>query len=111
MFKKFLEKLRNWREQFSKAEEIDPSEFLQMATELRELAETASKLWQGDKAYRARAQRILDEMDQLTAIASKPEFRRLSTEKRQELRQSLILSREQLLKSMGASPPATDTIQ
>ncbi len=111
MFKRIAAKLRQWREARKLAEGIDPGVFLEMATELRELADTASKLWQGDPAYHARAQRIIDEMDQLTRIAAKPEFRRLSPQKRLELRQSLILSREQLLESMHASPPATKVIQ
>lgn len=111
MLRKLFAKWRHWRDIRRQAGDIDPRVFLEMATELRELADTASKLWQSDPAYKARADRIIDEMDQLTRIASRPEFRRLSAQKRLELRQSLILSREQLLQSMTASPPATDIIQ
>jgi len=111
MFAKLIAKWREWRQSRKLAEEIDPSVFLAMAAELRDLADTASKLWQANPPYMARAQRILDEMNQLEHLASRPEFKRLSSQKRQELRQSLLLSRDQLLESMQASPPVTNTIQ
>ncbi|WP_156939541.1 hypothetical protein [Desulfocurvus vexinensis] len=108
---RLMARWRQWREARRVAREIDPAVFLHMAAELREIADAASKLWQEDPSFSARARRILDEMDQLERIAQRPEFRRLSPQKRLELRKSLILSRDQLLESMQASPPPTERIQ
>ncbi|MCK9240782.1 hypothetical protein [Desulfocurvus sp.] len=105
------ERWRQWSEARRLARDIDPAVFLAMAGELREIALAASKLWQDDPSFSARARRILEEMDQLERIAQRPEFRRLSPQKRLELRRSLILSRDQLLETMQASPPPTTTIQ
>jgi hypothetical protein len=91
--------------------EIDPQAFLELTAELRDLAEAASKLWQQEPEFQARVQRIKSDMDQLEALAVRPEFKRLPAERRLEIRKSLVASRQQLLDSMYQVPPPTTTLQ
>lgn len=91
--------------------EIDPRSFLELTAELRDLAEAASKLWQQEPEFQARVQRIRSDMDQLEALATRPEFKRLPAERRLEIKKSLVDSRQQLLDSMYQAPPPTTTIQ
>ena len=111
MFHKLREKWRRVLEARRKAREIAPSTFLALSAELKELAETVSKLRQTDPGFLPRLQRIKQEMAQLEQLAAKPEFKRLPPAKRQELRDSLLSSREQLLESMQSAEPPTRTLQ
>jgi len=91
--------------------EIDPRSFLELTAELRDLAEAASKLWQQEPEFQARVRRIKSDMDQLEALAARPEFKRLPAERRLELKKSLADSRQQLLDSMYQAPTPTSTLQ
>lgn len=91
--------------------EIDPQAFLELAAELHDLAEAASKLWQQEPEFSARVRRIKSDMDQIAALAARPEFKRLPAERRLELKKSLADSRQQLLDSMYQAPPPTTTLQ
>lgn len=93
------------------ARDIDPRAFLELTAELRDLAEAASKLWQQEPEFQARVRRIKSDMDQLEALAARPEFKRLPAERRLELRRSLADSRQQLLDSMYQAPTPTTTLQ
>lgn len=93
------------------ARQIDPEAFKELSTELRDLADKASKLWLEEPRFQARIKRIKVEMEQLEELTSKPEFKRLSPKKRMELRQSLHHSREQLLESMYQASSPTERIQ
>jgi hypothetical protein len=75
------------------------------------LAEAASKLWHQEPEFQERVKRIRTEMAELEKLTSKPEFKRLSPQKRLELRRSLIQSKAQLLESMHAAPSPTSTLQ
>lgn len=91
--------------------EIDPRSFLELTAELRDLAEAASKLWQQEPEFQARVRRIKSDMDQLEALAGRPEFKRLPAERRLELKKSLADSRQQLLESMHQVQPPTTRLQ
>lgn len=91
--------------------EIDPRTFLELTAELRDLAEAASKLWQEEPEFQARVRRIKSDMDQLEALAVRPEFKRLPAERRLEIKKSLVDSRRQLLDSMYQAPPPTTLLQ
>ncbi len=103
-YKEFLE-----RKRFAK--EIDPESFRILAQELRELALVAERLWPVHHKFHTKIKRIQTEMEQLDRLASKPEFRRLSAQKRLQLRQSLIQSREQLIETVQTAPSPTATLQ
>lgn len=84
-----------------------PRAFQDLSRELRELAEIASRVWPGEPAFQTRIKSIRDEMDQLDALTSKPEFRSLPLKKRLELRESLLHSKTQLMDTVSTAPPPT----
>ncbi|GAB6175871.1 hypothetical protein JCM16814_07620 [Desulfobaculum senezii] len=111
MIKKFKQRIRETIQARRRAKEIDPKSFLELSAELLELADAASKLWHSEPRFQTRLRRIREEMAQLEDLASKPEFKRLSPQKRLELRESLLSSRDQLLESLNSAPSPTTTIQ
>ncbi|WP_029460015.1 hypothetical protein [Solidesulfovibrio alcoholivorans] len=93
------------------ARDIHPGTFRAMAAELAELADLASKARPEEQAFQLKARRIREEMRELDRMADRPEFRLLPSKKRQELRESLLSSREQLLKTLSDAPVVTTTRQ
>jgi len=78
-----------------------------MASELVDLAELASKIRPDEQAFQLKTRRIRQEMQELTRMTKRPEFRMLPSKKRLELRESLLTSREQLLQTLSDAPVAT----
>lgn len=111
MFQWIREKAKAWEAQRKLARQIDPRQFKRMAGEIRDLAILAAQLGPPGKDIRQLIRNILTEMDRLSELADKPEFRRLSTGKRLLLRQGLLESREQLLESIESAPAPTQTMQ
>lgn len=93
------------------AREIHPETFRTMAAELADLADLASKVRPEEQAFQLKARRIREEMRELGRMAKRPEFRLLPSKKRLELRESLLSSREQLLKTLSDAPVVTTTRQ
>ncbi|WP_300159109.1 hypothetical protein [Solidesulfovibrio sp.] len=93
------------------ARDIHPESFRVMAAELAELADLASKARPEEQAFQLKARRIREEMRELGRMAKRPEFRLLPSKKRLELRESLLSSREQLLKTLSDAPVVTTTRQ
>lgn len=85
--------------------------FHSMAEELRELTRVAQEILPGEHAFQTRVRRIREEMEQLDELARKPEFKRLPPQKRLELKQSLVASREQLIETVRTAPAPTETLQ
>lgn len=111
MFRKLLEKWYEFLQARRTARAIRPKEFVLLASDLRLLAESASKIRHPEPEFQSRVKRIQDEMRQLEQLADRPEFAKLPREKRLELRKSLILSRQQLIEYMQDAPSPTDVIQ
>lgn len=107
----FKKKLEDWKAHRKLAKEIDPRNFKKMAHEIRDLAILASQLSPRDKDIQTLIRNVVHEMERLSELADRPEFRRLSTGKRLMLRQGLLESREQLLESIESAPSPTETIQ
>jgi predicted nuclease with TOPRIM domain len=105
------DKIEELKRKRALARQIDPQAFRELTTELRELAEMASKLWLDEPQFQERIRRIKTEMAQLEELTAKPEFKRLSPRKRMELRESLHHSRDQLLESMHQAPSPTSRLQ
>ena len=103
--------LKRQGEQQRLAREIDPESFRTLARELHDLALLAEHLWPREHKFQAKIKRIQTEMDQLDRLATKPEFKRLSPQKRLQLRESLIQSREQLMETVQTAPSPTSTLQ
>lgn len=110
--KKWLaRKIREYKERKRFAREIDPETFRTLARELRDLARIAERLWPRQHKFYAKIKRIQSEMEQLDRLASQPEFKRLSAQKRLQLRQSLMQSKEQLIETVQTAPSPTATLQ
>jgi hypothetical protein len=94
-----------------KRRELSPESFKLLADEIRDIATISSKLWLDDHDFQERVRRIHKEMDHLDGLLSKRSFERLSTDKKEELRKSLLVSRDELMKSLKSAPCPTDRIQ
>lgn len=68
-------------------------------------------MWPKQHQFHAKIKRIQSEMEQLDRLASKPEFKRLSAQKRLQLRESLLQSKEQLIETVQTAPSPTATLQ
>ena len=105
---------RRWRRfllRRRKARDIRPEAFRCLTMELRELARVAEGVRPQESDALAKIHRIQKDMEQLEQLTSKREFKRLPPEKRFQLRQSLINSRDQLLASVSSAPSPTSTLQ
>lgn len=91
--------------------ELTAESFRDLARELRELAGLCRALWPRQHAFQERIKRIMDEMEQLDRLAATPQFRRLSSQKRLEIRKSLLHSRNQLMETVQNAPAPTTTLQ
>ena len=111
MFKKLKDMIHNFLETRREHAKIDPYSFHKMAKELEDLTHQAEAFWPYEEEFVAKINRIREEMRQLQDLAKKPEFKRLSPEKRLKLRESLLHSREQLLSGMSNAPTPTDRLQ
>ncbi len=107
----FKTKFNEHRERRRIARQIEPESFRTLARELRDLAVIAQRLWPRQHKFYAKIKRIQTEMEQLDKLASKPEFRRLSPQKRMQLRESLIQSRDQLIETVQTAPSPTSMLQ
>ena len=99
-----LRTVAQWRQT---ARELHPDTFRAMAGELAELAEAAFKIRPEEQAFLLKIRRIRQEMLDLQNMTARPEFRLLPPKKRQELRESLLTSRQQLLKTLSDAPVLT----
>ena len=88
-----------------------PGAFLDLSRELRELAQVASRVWPQEQRFQDRVRSIREEMDQLDLLTAKPEFRRLSVQKRLKLRESLLHSKMQLMDTISTAPAPTSRPQ
>ncbi|CCH50581.1 hypothetical protein [Pseudodesulfovibrio piezophilus] len=107
----FRDKVESFRAQRQLARQIQPRNFKKMAHEIRELAVLASQLSPRGKDIQTLIRNILNEMDRLSDLADRPEFRKLSTGKKILLRQGLLESKEQLLESIESAPSPTERLQ
>jgi hypothetical protein len=103
--------MERYREQRQAARDIEPETFRRLTWEILDLARVAATLGSGDRRLQKKVQRITREMEQLGKLATKPEFKRLSSRKRHALRRSLLASRSQLLETVQAAPTPTSRLQ
>ncbi len=103
--------IHNAKERIRIAKEINPRSFRSMAREISELADACSQVCSPESEMLSKVEKIKSEMVQLTELTHQPKFRKLSVQRKLELRQSLLQSREQILESMQESPSPTKLIQ
>lgn len=111
MFGWIKNKIEAYKANRKLAKQVDPYEFKKAAREIRDLAILAAQLNPKERDIQKLIRNVLVEMDRLSEMADRPEFRRLSTGKRLLLRQGLKESRDQLLESIESAPSPTQTIQ
>jgi predicted nuclease with TOPRIM domain len=93
------------------ARETNAQAFRNLSRELRDLAEIAARVWPETPSFQEKIKNIREEMDQLDDLTNKPEFRLLPLKKRLELRESLILSKTQLMDTVSTAAPPTSRPQ
>ncbi|WP_319542814.1 hypothetical protein [uncultured Pseudodesulfovibrio sp.] len=111
MFGWFKRKIEELKAQRKLARQIDPRRLKAMALEIRDLAALAAQLNPKERDIQKLIRNVLVEMDRLSELADRPEFKRLSTGKRLLLRQGLKESRDQLLETIESAPAPTQTVQ
>nr|WP_287413124.1 hypothetical protein [Pseudodesulfovibrio sp.] len=111
MFGWFKNKIQDLKAQRKLARQIAPRRLKEMAMEIRDLAVLAAQLNPRERDIQKLIRNVLVEMNRLSELADRPEFRRLSTGKRLLLRQGLKESRDQLLESIESAPAPTQTVQ
>lgn len=105
---------RKWRALCSArkaAQDRNPGGLLRLALEVRTLAEAACRICPPERKLQSRIRAVHEEMERLASLAVTPEFRRLDSGRRQQLRKGLVRSREQLLRVMGQVPAPTRFLQ
>jgi len=102
---------KRYKDNYHKKKELSQENFRIMSLEIRRIAEVSSKLFFENPEYQERIQRIYKEMDQLDTLVDKKSFSRLPNEKKEELKKSLLVSRDELLKSIQSAPCPTDRRQ
>lgn len=111
MFERIKRFFTELRERRKYADRIAPATIRTLAIELRSLTELAVRSGSQHSIPFERIQRIQMEMDQLLDLVSRPEFTRLSVQRRLELHSSLVQSRESLIQSVQTTPAPTDRLQ
>lgn len=91
-------------------EKISSEHIRQLATELYGLASLAERL-PAQKKQQKRIHHIHTEVGKLIELTERIEFYRLSAQRRLELRNSLITSKELMLDSMKNAPAPTERLQ
>ena len=90
---------------------VDPEAITAITAELRDLALRAAQFCHDENGMAARFKTLEVELARLEDMANRPEFCKLSTEQRLELRQGLLQVRSQILITMQKEPSPTDFIQ
>lgn len=91
--------------------ELAPDQFKNLAHEIKGIADLCSRIWTYDNGLQNRIKRIQQEMEQLEKLVQKRGFDRLSLHKKEELKRSLLISKQELLKSLQSAPCVTERIQ
>ncbi|MFP4213873.1 MAG: hypothetical protein ACLFRL_07155 [Desulfohalobiaceae bacterium] len=108
------QRLRTWMRRLFRPgsrQELTAEGFKELTREVRDIAELSGRVWAGDNSFQERIRRIHKEMDQLDRLLAHKAFSRLSQEKKQELHKSLLVSRQELIKSLQSAPCPTDRMQ
>lgn len=104
-------KARYLKDKFKLMQEVQPEKFHKMAEELTELADACAQVCPSESEILLQIERVKIEMKQLKELTTKPEFKRLSIQRRLELKESMIQSREQILNSVQTVPTQTKFLQ
>lgn len=107
----FKKQWKQYKDNCLKKKELSQEHFQRLSQEIRGIADVTSKLCFENPKYQERIQQIYKEMDQLERLVGQKSFTRLPNEKKEELKKSLLISKEELLKSIQSAPCPTDRKQ
>ncbi len=88
-----------------------PEALLDLSREVRALAAAVNRFCVNEPQLRTRLKKVEREMQMLEEIIERPNFRLVTPEKRLQLRENLIESREHLLKAVKEAPTASSLPQ
>ncbi|GAB6163858.1 hypothetical protein JCM12298_30180 [Desulfothermus naphthae] len=91
--------------------ELTREQFKKLANEIRGLTELIGKIWIANNEFQIKLKRIQQEMDQLEKIVENRFFSHLPEKKKRELKRSLIISKQELIKCIEEAPCPTDRKQ
>lgn len=111
MFKWLKASWQKHREDRNLAKEIDPRSLCDLSREVRALAGAIDRFWFDEPIFRDRLRLLEKEMEMLEEMIRRPDFRKVPLEKRIQLRDSLIESREHLLATVKEAPTASNLPQ
>ncbi|GAB6888192.1 hypothetical protein JCM13304A_16910 [Desulfothermus okinawensis JCM 13304] len=106
-FFKFLKKNKT----APKAPKLTPEQLKKLTSEIRELTELIGKIWISNGDFQRKIKKIQIEMDNLDRILEKKYFSTLPEKKKQELKRSLIISKQELIKCIQEAPCPTERKQ
>ena len=111
IFSAFRNKLRLHREKSEERRCVNTVVITELTDELRDLVARAAQLCPEENGMAQRLKTLETELAHLGDLATRPEFCKLSTEQRLELRQGLLQVRSKILTTMQQGPSPTDFIQ
>ena len=91
--------------------ELTREQFKKLANEIRSLTELIGKIWIANNEFQTKLKRIQQEMDHLDKILEKRYFSYLPENKKKELKRSLIISKQELIKCIQEAPCPTERKQ
>ncbi len=94
-----------------KREDLSVAQFKRLLNDIRSLTELIEKIWIIDDSLLKRIKKIQKEMDKLDDILNKKYFSVLPEQKKMELKKSLIISKEELIKCIEEAPCPTERKQ
>ncbi|TVQ97728.1 MAG: hypothetical protein EA399_12625 [Desulfovibrionales bacterium] len=111
MFSWVKQRWAQYRERQEIAKQTNPEALMDLSREVRALAEVVNQFCVNEPKYRDRMRKVEYEMQVLEEIIERPNFRLVSPEKRLQLRENLIESREHLLEAVKEAPTASSLPQ
>lgn len=111
MWSWILDKLCLLQSKRQKRKELSPENFKTLANEIWEIAALSGRLCVDDRKFMERIEKIQKEMEQLDKLVGQKSFERLSPEKREELKRSLLFSKQELLRCLQSVPCPTERKQ
>ncbi|WP_028574240.1 hypothetical protein [Desulfonatronovibrio hydrogenovorans] len=91
--------------------QIKAREFQDLARELMYLAEIAARIAPEQDSTTEKLRKIKQEMETLSQLVDSRDFLKIPPETRQELKESILASRRQVVESIHHAPPPTDILQ
>lgn len=111
MFERFKQYLNSLFKRRAEKKQIHVREFRRISRELIYLSEIAARLNPEQNQTMDRLNRIRVEMDRLNKLVESRDFHKIPAHTKMELRQSLLVSREQLVETIHHAPAPTNTLQ